>query len=184
MKAQKFALLAFIALLLLTHMAAVVRAQDSDGSEADSSAQTGSASNPDQAQAEKNAAASLAKEDRKKAAKQKKRTMESCLTLVRSFYSGQDAMVQAFIESHPTLDKSRLLSKILSQMMIKCNGEISDSQINYLQNFKLKPVDVDYSKSGYAELIAIDWEALKFVSANPDEPAAEDEGTGPVDMSP
>ena len=92
MKAQKFALLAFIAILLLTSMTAVVRAQD-DGSEADPSAATGSASNPDQAQKEKNAAASLAKEERKRAAKQKKRTMESCLTLVRSFYSGQDAMV-------------------------------------------------------------------------------------------
>ena len=132
MKAQKFALLAFIAILLLTSMTAVVRAQD-DGSEADPSAATGSASNPDQAQNEKNAAASLAKEERKRAAKQKKRTMESCLTLVRSFYSGQDAMLQDFIESHPTLDKSRLLSKILSQMMIMCNGAIGDEQITYLQ---------------------------------------------------
>ena len=91
-------------------------------------------------------------------------------------------MVQDFIESHPTLDKSRLLSKILSQMMIKCNGEISEQQITYLQGFKMNPVDVDYSMAGYAEVIAIDWEALKFVPANPDEPV-EGEGTGPVDMT-
>ena len=109
--------------------------------------------------------------------------MESCLTLVRSFYSGQDAMVQDFIENHPTLDKSRLLSKILSQMMIKCNGEISDDQIKYLQDFKMKPVDMDYTKSGYAELIAIDWEALKYVSPNSDGPI-EGEGTEQVEMSP
>ena len=43
MKAQKFVLLAIIALLLLTSMSAVVRAQDA-GSEADSSASTGSTS--------------------------------------------------------------------------------------------------------------------------------------------
>ena len=40
--------------------------------------------------------------------------MESCLTLVRSFYAGQDDMVQDFVQKHPTNDKSRLLSKILS----------------------------------------------------------------------
>lgn len=39
--------------------------------------------------AEKDAAASLTKEERRKAAKLKKRTMESCLTLVRATYSAQ-----------------------------------------------------------------------------------------------
>ena len=67
--------------------------------------------------------------------------------------------------------------------MIKCNGEISDEQVNYLQGFKMNPKDLDYKMSGYTELVAIDWEALKFVPANPDEPAAEGEGTGPVDMT-
>ena len=38
MKAQKFAVLAFIALLLLTSMSAVVRAQDDGTTEADQSA--------------------------------------------------------------------------------------------------------------------------------------------------
>jgi len=67
-------------------------------------------------------------------------------------------------------------------MMIKCNGEISDDQIKYLQDFKMKPVDMDYTMRGYAELIAIDWEALKFVSSNPDGPV-EGEGTEQVEMS-
>ena len=58
MKAQKFAVLAFIAMLLLTSMSAVVRAQDDGSTEADQSAQASSATtNPEQAQADKDAAA-------------------------------------------------------------------------------------------------------------------------------
>lgn len=83
MKARKFTLIALIAILLLSTMA-VVKAMDA-GSEDPAVA---SELNPDQAQADKNAATELAKDERKKAAKQKKRTMESCLTLVRSFYAG------------------------------------------------------------------------------------------------
>ena len=41
---------------------------------------------------------------------------------------------------------------------------------------------MDYTLSGYSELIDIDWEALKYKYENPDEPA-EGEGTGPVDMT-
>ena len=137
---------------------------------------------PDQALADRDAAERLAKEERKRAAKQKKQTMESCLTLVRSFYSAQDEMIQDFITSHPTTDKSRFLSKILSQMMIMCNGAISEEQIAYLQDFKMNPPDFDYKKAGYAELIAIDFDALKFVPADPDMPM-EGEGSGPVDMT-
>lgn len=139
-------------------------------------------SDPEQSQADKDAAVQLAKEERKRAAKQKKRTMESCLTLVRSFYSGQDAMIQEFLTEHPTNDKNRLLSKILAQMMIMCNGAISDDQIKYLQSYKMNPIDLDYKQSDIAALIAIDWEALKFVYANPDEPAPG-EGSEPVQMT-
>lgn len=46
----------------------------------------------------------------------------------------------------------------------------------------MNPIDVDYKVSEYAELIAIDWEGLKFVPANPEEPI-EGEGSGPVDMT-
>ena len=69
--------------------------------------------------------ATIAKEERKREARRKKMTMESCLTQVRSFYSAQQAEIQEFIDAHPTLDKQRLMSKILSQMMIKCNGAIN-----------------------------------------------------------
>ena len=75
------------------------------------------------------------------------------------------------------------MSKILSQMMIKCNAAISESQITYLQGYKLNPLEVDYKMSGYAELIELDWEALQPVYMNPDEPM-EEEGTRPVDMTP
>jgi ribose 1,5-bisphosphokinase PhnN len=34
----------------------------------------------------------------------------------------------------------------------------------------MNPVDLDYQQSEYAALIAIDWEANKYVYANPDEP--------------
>ena len=171
--------MAFIAMLLLTSMSVVVRAQDGGD---DSTANVDAATTTDQAQADKGAAVQLAKEEKKRAARQKKRTMESCLTLVRSFYSGQDDMVQDFVQKHPTNDKSRLLSKILSQMMIVCNGAINEEQIAYLQDFKHSPADVDYTMSGYAELIEIDWEALKYKFENPDEPG-EGEGTGPVEMT-
>jgi len=45
----------------------------------------------------------------------------------------------------------------------------------------MDPAQVDYTMSGYAELINIDWEALKFVSAS-GEPV-DGEGSGPVDMT-
>lgn len=108
--------------------------------------------------------------------------MESCLTLVRSFYSGQDAMIQEFVKEHPTNDKNRLMSKILAQMMIMCNAAISEDQAKYLQTYKMNPVDLDYQQSEYAALIAIDWEALKYVYDNPDEPQPG-EGSDPVQMS-
>lgn len=41
---------------------------------------------------------------------------------------------------------------------------------------------MDYNKSGYKEIIEIDWEALKYKFENPDEPG-EGEGTGPVEMT-
>ena len=108
--------------------------------------------------------------------------MESCLTLVRSFYGAQEQMVSDFTAEHPTVDKSRLLSKILAQMMINCNGAINDEQITALQKHKLSPLDFDYTQTGYEGLIAIDWDALRFAPADPDEPV-EGEGSGPVEMT-
>jgi hypothetical protein len=50
-----------------------------------------------------------------------------------------------------------------------------------LQEYKTKPLDFDYKKTGYKELIDIDWESLKYrpSSANP----VEGEGSGPVPMT-
>ena len=126
--------------------------------------------------------ATLAKEERKREARRKKRTMESCLTLVRSFYSAQQQMITDFMDDHPTNDKSRLLSKILAQMMIKCNGVINEEQIATLQGFKATPNDFDYKQTGYMTMIELDWDSLRYQS--PNEEPVEGEGTGPVDMSP
>jgi hypothetical protein len=74
-----------------------------------------------------------------------------------------------------------MMSKILSQMMIACNGAIQDEQITTLQAYKQTPLDFDYSQATYQALINIDWEAHKFVSKS--EEPVEGEGTGPVDMT-
>lgn len=75
------------------------------------------------------AQAQIEKAARREAAKKKKTQMESCLTLVRSFYGKDEEVIQATINAHPTKDKQRFLSKILSQMMIKCNSVINEDQI-------------------------------------------------------
>lgn len=126
--------------------------------------------------------ATLAKEERKRQARQKKRTMESCLTLVRSFYSAQQTMITDFMDEHPTNDKSRLLSKILAQMMIKCNGVISESQIANLQGFRANPIEFDYTQTEYFVMIELDWDTLRYQS--PNEEFIDGEGIGAVDMTP
>ena len=78
-------------------------------------------------------AATRAKSEKRKQAKQKKRSMQSCLTLVRSYYSEKDSYISTFLDEHPTKDKNRLLSKILAQMMIKCSAAINNEQAQYLQ---------------------------------------------------
>lgn len=92
-------------------------------------------------------------------------------------------MVQEFVQDHPTTDKSRLLSKILAQMMIRCTGAIQEDQVNHLQQFKQTPLDANYKATGYPDLILVDWESLKPVPANPDEGLQPGEGTGPVEMT-
>ena len=178
--AHRGVILALIAFLLLTSFTQVKAADqaDIDGQVADD--QSSMEGEQDKLAAE--AAAQLAKEERKRAAQQKKRTMESCLTLVRSYYGAEETIVSSFVEEHPTLDKSRLLNKILSQMMIRCNKDISEEQIAYLQDYKMNPLDMTYTMSGYPELIELDWEALKHVPADP-ENLVEGEGSGPVEMT-
>ena len=96
------------------------------------------------AQVDEAEAAKKLKSEKRVAAKKKKRAMQSCLTLVRSYYGKETDYVNAFMEEHPTKDKNRLLSKILSQMMIKCSGIISDDQVRHLQQFKLNALDADW----------------------------------------
>ena len=123
----------------------------------------------------------LARDERKKLAAEKKTRMESCLTLVRAFYGGQEEEVADFIAQHPTTNKQRLMSKLLARMMLKCNGEITSELIPALQDYKATPINFDYTKSAYAPLIAIDWEDLKFKPAGDE--LMEGEGTDPVEMS-
>jgi len=65
-----------------------------------------------------------AKAERKLAAKKRKLMQESCLTLVRSMYKQETDRFKDFVEAHPTQDKNRLLSKILSMMMLRCESKI------------------------------------------------------------
>ena len=84
---------------------------------------------------------------------------ESCLFVVRKVYSDGD-VVQTFAEEHPTDDKSTLVAKIFSQMMIECQEIITPDQVKALEVYKYDTTGLDSAK--YANLVAIDWEALKF----------------------
>jgi hypothetical protein len=96
------------------------------------------------------------KKARAQAAKVKKQQMESCLTLVRSFYHTEEKMVQEFVDTHPTTDKGRLTSKFLSRMMLKCTKDVTPDQVDFLQSWKSKPTELDYTSHDY--LIQLDWE--------------------------
>ena len=124
---KKMILLVLLGCLAFTTYGNPTSGDVKDGSEQFEGTEEPVVSQNDKEEIEKQA--TLAKEERKREARKKKRTMESCLTLVRSFYSAQQQMVTDFMDEHPTKDKSRLLSKILAQMMIVCNGAISGQQI-------------------------------------------------------
>lgn len=61
--------------------------------------------------------------------------------------------------------------------MLKCVAEISDDQIAELQQWKNKPLEVDYTKN--EDLIMIDWEELRYTEGDTTDPQAK----RPVDMS-
>lgn len=170
---RKLSVLALIAFSILMSQAPVVSAQE----EAVSSERQ----EVTQKTEEDLAAIKASKEEKRKAAIHKKRVMESCLTLTRAFYSSQEQMVKDFLDNHPTKDKQRLLSKILSQMMIHCNSNINQPMIDELQQYKNNPNDFDYKKTGYQELINIDWEGLTYRKTG--ENPVEGEGSGPVPMT-
>ena len=60
-------------------------------------------------------------------------------------------------------------------MMMRCNGAISAEQIEYFQEYKMKPGELDPSKPEFKHLVDIDFEALKFVPSDPENPV---EGEG------
>ena len=91
----------------------------------------------------------MARAKRLAAHKRKRKQMESCLTLCRSFYGAEDQVVQSFVEEHPTADKSRLLSKILAQMMIRCEQSVEDAQMEELLKYKYTPLTFDYKQASY-----------------------------------
>ena len=181
-KKKVFPLKKAILLVLIGCLAVTTYGQASDGDSVDGLEGTEEqvVSQNDKEEIERQA--TLAKEERKREARKKKRTMESCLTLVRSFYGDQQKMITDFMDDHPTNDKSRLLSKILAQMMIKCNGVISEEQIAKLQGFKANPIDFDYKQESFFVMIELDWDSLRYQS--PNEEPVEGEGSGPVDMTP
>lgn len=73
------------------------------------------------------------------------------------------------------------MSKVLAQMMIKCNSQISDDQVAVLQQFKANAIKFDYTQAAYMSLIDLDWDSLRHQSEGGE--LAEGEGTGPVEMS-
>jgi len=108
--------------------------------------------------------------------------MESCLTLVRAFYGAQETEIGEFVDRHPTKDKQRLVSKLLSVMMISCQASINEEQVEKLQPYKADPLNFDYTQKAYFRLIELDWDELAFKPANGEE-LAEGEGEGAVEMS-
>ena len=55
--------------------------------------------------------------------------------------------------------------------MMLCNGAISVEQIEHLQEFKMNPGElVDHSKPEFKKLVEINFEALKFVPTDEENP--------------
>ena len=59
--------------------------------------------------------------------------MESCLTLLRSIYTRDEEKISSFIMEHPSPAKDKIMSKILANMMVTCQGQIDMDQVNYIQ---------------------------------------------------
>lgn len=102
----------------------------------------------------------------------------SCLTLVRSLYSTEEKSVQDFVMAHPTLNKERLMNKILSQMMIYCREHIKDSQVEELQKFKDNSQDFDWTQKDYKPLLNFDINRYKV-----DENLPKEKQEAPIELS-
>ena len=104
----------------------------------------------------------------KKAQKDK---MQSCLTLLRSYYAVNREKIMAYIDNHKAVthpdtkssskDNTHMLaSKLQAQMLIKCEKQINDEQIKELQKFKNNFEKFDYTRKGYREMIELDFTAF------------------------
>ena len=65
--------------------------------------------------------------------------------------------------------------------MIRCNASIHEQMIADLLVYKMNPSDFDYKRTGYRELIDIDWEGLYYRPSS--ETPIAGEGQEPVDMT-
>jgi hypothetical protein len=112
----------------------------------------------------------LEKQERRRKAYEKRQTMESCLTLVRSEYYHQKDRIEGFVAEHPTQDKNTLTNKIVARMMLQCKSAVNQEQITFLQGFKLDHFSLNVSgKPEYQELVTIDWEDLRHVPTPEDD---------------
>lgn len=93
--------------------------------------------------------------------------MQSCLTLLRSYYNVNRNKIESYVNSHKAVTNpdtkysgkeysNILISKIQADSLIKCEKGVSDEQIVALQKFKDKFEKFDSSKPGYKELVEID----------------------------
>lgn len=113
--------------------------------------------------------------ERRKTAADRRKLLESCLVLIRATYTNQPGTFDDFLKEHPTNDKSTLQSKIMSQMMIKCKGEITPAQVAGIQKYRVKVAQFkDTSKVRH--LVDIDWDGLRH-KPEPEVTKVEDKPT-------
>ena len=80
--------------------------------------------------------------------------------------------------AHPTLNKERLMNKILSQMMIYCREHIKDNQVEELQKFKDNSQDFDWTQKDYKPLLNFDINRYKV-----DENLPKEKQEAPIELS-
>jgi hypothetical protein len=93
-------------------------------------------------------------------------------------YSTEEKSVQDFVMAHPTLNKERLMNKILSQMMIYCREHIKDNQVEELQKFKDNSQDFDWTQKDYKPLLNFDINRYKV-----DENLPKEKQEAPIELS-
>ncbi len=57
---------------------------------------------------------------------------------------------------HPTATKDRLLNKVLANMMMSCDKQITPAQVTTLLSFKEDATQIDYAQAEYQKLLDFD----------------------------